>query len=106
AEQIPDQYHRVARGEALSLIAARYGTTVRELAALNDLRDPHRLRAGTVLRLPGAPGDAREVLTAAMHPAEHAATPAADAAAIEVASELAMLTAAAEAEPPADAMAM
>ncbi|MGE0625677.1 MAG: transglycosylase SLT domain-containing protein [Pseudomonadales bacterium] len=53
--QVPDQYHQVARGEALSVIARRYHTTVRELVLMNDLRDPHRIRAGTVLKLPGAP---------------------------------------------------
>jgi len=53
--QVPDEYHQVTRGEALSIIAHRYHTTVRELTMLNDLRDPHRIRVGTMLRLPGAP---------------------------------------------------
>jgi membrane-bound lytic murein transglycosylase D len=70
--QVPDQYHRVASGEALSGIAARYRTTVRELSVLNDLRDPHRIRAGTVLRLPGAPVEMAvaqpAVLTTAVEP--------------------------------------
>jgi len=56
--QVPDQFHQVSRGEALSVIARRYHTTVRELALINDLRDPHRIRAGTMLRLPGAPMEA------------------------------------------------
>ena len=56
-DQVPDQYHRVGRGEALSLIAARYGTSVPKLVALNELGNPDRIRAGTVLRLPGAAPD-------------------------------------------------
>lgn len=43
--------HRVARGEALSVIARRYGTTADALAAANGIDDPHRVRAGTVLRI-------------------------------------------------------
>ncbi|RMF99009.1 MAG: LysM peptidoglycan-binding domain-containing protein [Gammaproteobacteria bacterium] len=56
-EQTPDLYHRVRRGESLSVIARRYHTSVSELVALNGLRSRHRIRAGQVLRLPyaGAP---------------------------------------------------
>lgn len=66
--QVPDQYHQVARGEALSMIARRYHTTVHELALINDLRDPHRIRAGTVLRLPGAPMPATAAVAVAQAP--------------------------------------
>lgn len=52
AYQKPDREYRIQRGDTLSLIAARYNTTVGELAALNPLRNPHRIRAGEVLRLP------------------------------------------------------
>ncbi len=52
AEQTPDLYHKVERGDSLSVIAARYRTSVRELVALNGLRSQHRIRAGQVLRLP------------------------------------------------------
>ncbi|HEX7035910.1 MAG TPA: transglycosylase SLT domain-containing protein [Pseudomonadales bacterium] len=108
AEQIPDQFHRVARGEALSLIAARYGTTVRELAALNGLRDPHRVRAGSVLRLPGAPAAEAEAQVAALELPEPAAQPTADALVMELASELAMRTASppSDGEPAAEVMSM
>ena len=50
--QIPDQYHRVRRGESLSLIASRYQVSVRELMALNNLRNANLIRAGQRLRLP------------------------------------------------------
>lgn len=54
ASQNPDRFHRVAPGETLSVIARRHGTSVRDLMALNGLRDEHRIRAGAQLRLPGA----------------------------------------------------
>ena len=52
ADQTPDLYHKVERGDSLSVIAARYRTSVSELVALNSLRSRHRIRAGQVLRLP------------------------------------------------------
>lgn len=52
AAQTPDLHHKVERGESLSLIAARYGTSVSELVAMNGLRSRHRIRAGQVLNLP------------------------------------------------------
>jgi membrane-bound lytic murein transglycosylase D len=57
--QRPDEFHRVQRGEALSIIASQYGVSVRQLVAMNDLRSPDRIRAGTVLRLPIPAGSAR-----------------------------------------------
>ncbi len=50
--QRPDQFHKVKRGEALSLIAQRYNTTVTELVAWNNLKSRNRIRIGQVLRLP------------------------------------------------------
>ncbi len=50
--QTPDLHHKVERGESLSVIAARYGTSVSELVAMNGLRSRHRIRAGLVLNLP------------------------------------------------------
>lgn len=50
--QRPDEFHRVERGEALSVIASQYGVSVRQLMAANGLSNPNRIRAGTVLRLP------------------------------------------------------
>ncbi len=54
ARQTPDAYHKVGRGESLSVIAARYDTTVRELVAINGLASQHRISAGQNLRLPSA----------------------------------------------------
>ncbi|MDZ4197828.1 MAG: LysM peptidoglycan-binding domain-containing protein [Kiritimatiellia bacterium] len=49
----------VQKGETLSQIAVRYGLTTRELADLNAIADPNRVRAGQKLTLPGyaAPAD-------------------------------------------------
>jgi murein DD-endopeptidase MepM/ murein hydrolase activator NlpD len=45
--------HRVARGETLGAIAARYHTTVARLAARNGIRDVNRVSEGATLRLDG-----------------------------------------------------
>lgn len=50
--QTPDLYHKVQRGDALSVIATRYDTSVSELVAWNGLKSRHRIRIGQVLRLP------------------------------------------------------
>lgn len=52
ASQTRDVFHKVRRGDTLSVIAARYETHVGELVALNGLRSRNRIRAGQVLRLP------------------------------------------------------
>jgi membrane-bound lytic murein transglycosylase D len=54
AKQLPDMYHRVARGDTLSQIAETYDTRVSTLVALNQLGSSHRIRAGQRLRLPAA----------------------------------------------------
>ena len=52
ASQTPDMYHKIRRGESLSVIAARYDTSVSRLMQLNNLQSRHRIRAGQTLRLP------------------------------------------------------
>ena len=44
--------HTVKRGESLSLIAERYGTTWRAIAEANDLSDPRTIVAGQKLKIP------------------------------------------------------
>ena len=58
ARQHRDRFHKVRRGETLSVIARRYGLRVSELVELNNLRSRHRIRVGQVLTLPGGPGPA------------------------------------------------
>ncbi len=47
--------HRVVAGESLSRIAARYGTTVSELATVNGISDVNSLYVGQRLLVPGGP---------------------------------------------------
>jgi membrane-bound lytic murein transglycosylase D len=58
--QIPDRYHRVQRGEALSTIAQRYDVATQRLVALNNLSSAHNIHAGQRLRLPIADAGARD----------------------------------------------
>jgi membrane-bound lytic murein transglycosylase D len=60
-QQKPDVTHRIVRGDSLSTIARRYGTTVSKLKSLNGLRG-HSIRAGKTLILPGS--DKQQTLTA------------------------------------------
>jgi soluble lytic murein transglycosylase-like protein len=56
--------HVVRRGETLSSIARRYGTTVEQLAAANDIADPSFILAGQRLRLRGGAGAVAVATTA------------------------------------------
>jgi LysM repeat protein len=46
--------YQVQRGDTLDSIARRHGTTAKSLAALNGLRNRHRIKAGQRLVLPGS----------------------------------------------------
>ncbi|MCC7257372.1 MAG: LysM peptidoglycan-binding domain-containing protein [Gammaproteobacteria bacterium] len=74
AAQVPDKTHRVKRGDTLSGIARRYGTSVTKLAQANGIKSGSRIRVGQVLKLPGRPGSPVSV-AAAREPAP-SATPA------------------------------
>jgi LysM repeat protein len=45
--------HKVRRGETLSRIAGKYGTTVEAIASANSIRNCNSLRVGQVLMIPG-----------------------------------------------------
>lgn len=75
AAQTRDSFHEVRRGETLSVIAARYHTSISELAALNGLRSRHRIRAGQKLRLPEEAGSARARQRASIAPVAPQAPP-------------------------------
>ena len=68
AEQLPDLFHTIARGDTLSEIADAYATSVSTLVALNGLNSRHRIRAGQRLRLPAA-GPAPTIVASASPPA-------------------------------------
>jgi len=57
-ERITWRRHRVKKGETLSTIAGKYGTSVRALKDLNGIRNAHRIREGKYLLVPMAPGNA------------------------------------------------
>lgn len=44
--------HRVKRGEALSVIAEKYKSSVRAIMAYNNLKSSNRIRAGQLLKIP------------------------------------------------------
>ncbi len=48
----PRVYHRVRRGETLSIIADRYRVSLAALQRANSIRNLHRIRAGQRLRIP------------------------------------------------------
>jgi LysM repeat protein len=64
--------HRVARGDSLSALAYRYGTSARALAAANGLKPDERLRADQVLIIPqrSRPGGGDDWLKYARPPKE------------------------------------
>ncbi len=53
ASQIRDREYIIQRGDTLSLIAQRYGTTVSRIMQTNNLRNRNRIRAGQSLEIPG-----------------------------------------------------
>ena len=44
--------YTVQPGETLSMLAHRFGTTVRVLRELNDITDPAQFRAGRTIMIP------------------------------------------------------
>jgi membrane-bound lytic murein transglycosylase D len=91
SKQLPDMFHRVARGDTLSQIAQTYDTRVSTLVALNGLGSSHRIRAGQQLRLPAA-GPAPVVASVAAAPKVEATVAAAVAAEPEAEIAVAEMT--------------
>lgn len=48
--------YTVSKGDTLSSIARRFGTTIRSILAANGLSDPNRIVVGRQLSIPGSPG--------------------------------------------------
>jgi LysM repeat protein len=49
----PPFVHVVQQGEYLTLIADMYGVSVADILALNEIKNPNRIRAGRELLIPG-----------------------------------------------------
>ena len=64
--------HRVQRGQSLSVIARRYGTSVSSIMRTNNLRSAHRIRVGQVLKIPT--GRSSSVQTASSYSSKSAAS--------------------------------
>ncbi|MDP9250547.1 MAG: LysM peptidoglycan-binding domain-containing protein [Chloroflexota bacterium] len=67
--------HRVARGENLTVIAHRYGTTIAAIAAANSIRNPSLLRVGKNLTIPGVQRAPLPAATAAPAALMHVVAP-------------------------------
>jgi len=51
-QQKADRFHRVRKGQSLSIIAARYRIPIRDLVIANNMHNKHHIRVGQVLILP------------------------------------------------------
>lgn len=56
-ERVTWRRHRISRGETLSGIARHYGTSVRAVLTVNDIKNPHRIRSGAYVIIPIGPAD-------------------------------------------------
>jgi membrane-bound lytic murein transglycosylase D len=88
------RYHTVARGQTLSQIASRYGTSSRTLQNLNGIRNPSRIYVGQRLKVPGGsePAPSSTVVAKASSssaPKVAAAKPSSAPAGIEVSHRIA-----------------
>ena len=63
--------HTVARGETLSTIAQRYGTTIRAIQDANGINDPNLVRVGQKLTIPGTSGGAAQLVCPIQGPMRH-----------------------------------
>ena len=55
----------IKKGDSLSKIAARYGLNTRELAALNGIDNPNKIRIGQKLVIPAGSGAAKSAAKSA-----------------------------------------
>ncbi|MDH3670205.1 MAG: LysM peptidoglycan-binding domain-containing protein [Gammaproteobacteria bacterium] len=76
--QMRDRFYKVRSGNTLAGIAARFGVSVDDLMAANNLRNRHRIRRGQVLRLPGPDTKSKITLASARPPSGVALSTPAD----------------------------
>jgi LysM repeat protein len=46
------RYYEIQKGDSLTEIADKFGVDLRQLIALNNIKDPNKIRAGQKLRMP------------------------------------------------------
>jgi LysM repeat protein len=90
--------YTVKSGETLGQIARKHGVTQRELAILNHISDPLKLRAGQVIQIPNAEPAPEATLPAPVQPVE--SSPISPISPISSASESSPVAPAAEVAPP------
>jgi LysM repeat protein len=89
--------HKVQSGETLSVIAQRYGVSMQNLIAINNISNPNQVEVGQTLKLRGTPKPvAKPAPKPAAKPQTVAAKPAAKPAAQPVAAKPAVQPAAAK----------
>lgn len=70
--------HEMQPGDTLTKIAAQYGVTIAALQQANNITDPTKLRAGTVLTIPEGGNPAPVAVAPVAQPAAPTATPTAE----------------------------
>lgn len=68
-------YHLVKTGETLPVIARAYNVPLQDLAEMNNIRNPEKIEAGSVIFIPDANQAVDDVLAAARHTASPSARP-------------------------------
>jgi membrane-bound lytic murein transglycosylase D len=63
--------HRVKKGQTLTAIAKRYGTTVNAIASLNSIKNAGSIRAGQVLKIPKSSGSSTQAASDSQAPSVH-----------------------------------
>jgi membrane-bound lytic murein transglycosylase D len=70
-----ERYHTVRRGETLSTIARRYGTSTSGVQRANGLRTANLIRVGQRLKIPGSATAAAPLAAASHHAPQQKSTP-------------------------------
>lgn len=68
--------HKVRSGETLSTIASRYGVSMRQIQAMNGIRNANRISVGMRLTIPVAGGSSARVSSASTTTQSRSSTPA------------------------------
>ncbi|KAK2957591.1 putative LysM domain containing protein [Blattamonas nauphoetae] len=56
APESNDFNYTIAKGDTLTSIAKKFGTTVAAIVRLNNIADPNKISVGQVIKIPGSSG--------------------------------------------------